>query len=164
MRQAVNAQVLRAIGWHESRLRGNAVAHNRNGTRDLGAFQINTVHLPELARFGVGPTLLHDTCAAAHVAAWHYARQVARHGNTWRAVGAYHSGTPARAAWYANAIAGVLMRWGILPAAALPYPVAHTLAPFHTAPPSDDAADHPPITVLDAGAASPLPPTPEPPP
>ena len=44
-RHAVNAVVLRAIGWHESRLRPDALARNRNGTWDVGAFQINTLHL-----------------------------------------------------------------------------------------------------------------------
>src|SRR6218665_1337098 len=111
LRHGVNGHVLRAIGWHESRLRPDAEALNRNGTRAIGAFQINGVPLPLLARRGVDARALRDGCVSSHVAAWHYARQVARHGNTWRAVGAYHSGTPARSAWYANAIATVLMRW-----------------------------------------------------
>ena len=42
-------------------------------------------------------------------------RQVERHGNTWAAVGAYHSATPAFAAAYANRIATILVRWQVLP-------------------------------------------------
>ncbi len=118
----VNALVLRAIGWQESRLRPDAIGHNANGTVDLGAFQINSVHLPDLARHGITPAALADGCVCAEVAAWHYRRQIERFGNTWRAVGAYHSATPARADAYANRIAAVLTRWRVLPASAPPPP------------------------------------------
>lgn len=149
----VNAHVLRAIGWHESRLRPDAVAHNRNGTRDLGAFQINTTHLPELARHGIAAAHLHDGCTSAFVAAWHYARQVARYGNSWRAVGAYHSHTPARSAWYANAIARVLARWRLLPDGALPFDPARTLAPTRPTPPTAAAGPAGPLFDDDAPTA-----------
>lgn len=117
----VNALVLRAIGWHESRLDPRAVGHNHDGSVDRGAFQINSVHLPLLARYGIDAASLHDGCTGAEVAAWHYRRQVDRLGNTWAAVGAYHSATPARAAWYADRIAAVLMAWSVLPRGPLPY-------------------------------------------
>jgi hypothetical protein len=55
-------------------------------------------------------------------------------------VGAYHSNTPARAAWYANAIASVLMRWRVVPAGPLPYPASATLAPRQSLP-SPSAAE-----------------------
>jgi soluble lytic murein transglycosylase-like protein len=123
-RHRVNALVLRAIGWQESRLRPDAVGRNTNGTIDLGAFQINSVHLPALARLGIAPEALADGCVCADVAAWHYRRQVDRLGNTWAAVGAYHSATPARAAGYANRIAAILTRWQVLPPAPPPFPAA----------------------------------------
>src|SRR5262249_9697979 len=44
----VNPYVLRAIGWQESRLNPEALHRNENGTTDLGAFQINSIHLPTL--------------------------------------------------------------------------------------------------------------------
>jgi soluble lytic murein transglycosylase-like protein len=116
----VNAQVLRAIGWQESRLDPAAVGHNANGSTDIGAFQINSAHLPDLARFGVTARLLADGCVSAYVAAWYYRRQIDRLGNTWGAVGAYHSRTPARATGYAHRIAAILMSWGALPRTALP--------------------------------------------
>jgi len=125
----VNALVLRAIGWHESRLDPAAVGHNANGSIDIGAFQINSIHLPDLARYGVTDRLLADGCVSAYVAAWHYRRQMDRLGNTWDAVGAYHSRTPSRAAWYANRIAAVLMTWGVLPRTALPYATSITQGP-----------------------------------
>jgi hypothetical protein len=139
-RHQVNALVLRAIGWQESRLQPAAVGRNANGSVDLGAFQINSVHLSELKRYGIDRAALADGCVSAEVAAWHYRRQVELHGPSWQAVGAYHSQTPARAAWYANQIAAVLMRWNVLPAAALPFPVAKRMdAPVRAPRPSRPA-------------------------
>jgi len=134
-RHGVNATVLRAIGWHESRLFTAARSHNADGSVDRGAFQINSVHLPELARLGIAPSRLDDGCACAEIAAWHYRRQVDRYGNTWAAVGAYHSRTPARAAWYAGRIAAVLVSWHVLPAGAQPF--------GNVAPSTDDPLPEP---------------------
>lgn len=125
----VNAYVLRAIGWQESRLQPRAVVHNGNGSIDVGAFQINSIHLPELARHGIARAALTDGCVSADVAAWHYRRQIDLQGDSWQAVGAYHSRTAARAAWYANQIATILMRWNVMPRGALPFPADGTLAP-----------------------------------
>jgi soluble lytic murein transglycosylase-like protein len=120
----VNAKVLRAIGWQESRLNPAAIGRNANGSTDLGAFQINSTHLPELARFGVTAQSLADGCVSAYVAAWHYRRQVDRLGNTWAAVGAYHSRTPALAEPYAMRIATILETWGVSLQSGPPGPTA----------------------------------------
>jgi lysozyme-related protein Hpa2 len=128
-RHQVNALVLRAIGWHESRLQPGAIGHNANGSTDLGAFQINSVHLPDLARRGIDAATLSDGCANADVAAWHYRRQVDAFGNTWAAVGAYHSRTPARGAWYANRIAAILIGWRVTSDRELPFDERTALAP-----------------------------------
>jgi len=144
-RHQVNALVLRAIGWQESRLQPAAAGRNANGSIDLGAFQINSVHLPELRRYGVDRTALADGCVSAEVAAWHYRHQVELHGPGWHAVGAYHSQTPARAAWYANQIAAILMRWNALPAGALPFSVERTRAPARTPPPAHPASASSPL-------------------
>jgi len=125
----VNAHVLRAIGWQESRLQPAAIGHNGNGSIDVGAFQINSIHLPELARHGIARAALTDGCVSAEVAAWHYRRQIELQGNGWQAVGAYHSRTTARAARYANQIAAILMRWNVMPRGVLPFPADGTLAP-----------------------------------
>lgn len=125
----VNSHVLRAIGWHESRLKPSAIGKNTNGTIDIGAFQINSMHLSELAKYGVDKAALLDGCTAAYVGAWHYKKQIKQYGNTWQAVGAYHSRTPARSAWYANQIAQILMGWGVMPKAPLPYVGVPLLAP-----------------------------------
>lgn len=146
-RHRVNGDVLRAIGWQESRLQPAALGRNANGTRDLGAFQINSMHLPELARHGIGAAALADGCVSAEVAAWHYRRQVDQQGNTWAAIGAYHSRTPARAAWYANRIAAILMQWNVLPTGALPFATHDTRAPdppYRPLPPATSSPATPP--------------------
>ena len=125
----VNEQVLRAVAWQESRWRADAVGRNTDGSSDLGAFQINSVHLQELRRHGIGTQQLLDPCLSAYVGAWHLSRQMRSLGNNWAAIGAYHSRTPARQRWYANQIAGILMQWRAIPAGALPYEAANTLAP-----------------------------------
>ena len=142
-RHHVNAFVLRAIGWQESRLQPAAVGRNGNGSTDVGAFQINSIHLPELARHGIDRRALADGCTCAEVAAWHYRRQIELQGDGWRAVGAYHSRTSARAAWYANQIAAILMRWNVMPPGALPFPVDRTLAPGRSRPSPPVAAPSP---------------------
>src|ERR1700753_1980157 len=71
-RTPVNGYALRAIGWQESRLQPAAIGRNANGSVDLGAFQINSVHLPELSRYGIASAALADGCVSAEVGAWHY--------------------------------------------------------------------------------------------
>jgi len=137
-RHQVNAYVLRAIGWQESRLQPTAIGRNANGTVDLGAFQINSIHLTELGRYGLDRAALSDGCVSAEVAAWHYRRQVDLQGDSWQAVGAYHSHTPARAAWYANQIATILMRWKVMLPSALPFVVERPSASARL-PPSTSA-------------------------
>ena len=154
-RHQVNALVLRAIGWQESRLQPAALGHNANGSVDVGAFQINSVHLSELGRYGVDRAALFDGCVSAEVAAWHYRRQVDQLGDGWQAVGAYHSQTPARAAWYANQIATLLMRWHAMPAGALPFPAGRTLASGRPPPPSASSTrPSPPSTLMNAAPPS----------
>lgn len=158
-RHQVDAVVLRAIGWQESRLQPAALGRNTDGSIDLGAFQINSVHLPELYRHGIDRAALADGCVSAEVAAWHYRRQVDLHGDNWLAVGAYHSRTPARAAWYANQVATILMRWNAMPVGALPFPPERTLPPrrpsltLRPAPPLPPPANAAPPT----DAAAPIP-------
>jgi hypothetical protein len=127
-RHQVNADVLRAIGWQESRLQPAALGRNGNGSIDVGAFQINSVHLSELGRYGIGASALADGCVSAEVAAWLYRRQVDRDGDSWQAVGAYHSRRAALAASYANQIAAILMRWRVMPAGGLPFPAEQAQA------------------------------------
>ena len=90
----VHPHILRAVLMTESAMNPQALRRNANGSLDVGLGQINSVHFPELARHGQSPLALTDACIGSYVAAWHLARQQALWGNTWYAVGAYHSTTP----------------------------------------------------------------------
>lgn len=96
----VNPQVLRAILKVESGLNPKAIARNRNGTLDVGIGQMNSIHFGELAKFGIAPGHLLDACVGTYVAAWHLRKQIARYGNTWYGIAAYHSATPRHNARY----------------------------------------------------------------
>ena len=95
-----DANVLRAIAIVESHVRPHAVRHNINGSTDRGLFQINSVHLPELARAGIMPADLHDVCLSSNVAAMLLRRKIERFGDNWIAVGSYHSTVPAKRDYY----------------------------------------------------------------
>jgi soluble lytic murein transglycosylase-like protein len=107
----VNPWVLRAIIWQESGNRPGVVVRNTNGSVDVGLGQINSVHYRELGLYNVAPAQLLDSCVNTYVAAWLLAKKMKAHGNTWEAVGAYHSETPAEKWLYVNRIQAILARW-----------------------------------------------------
>ena len=84
---------------------------NKNGTWDLGGFQINTVHLRELAAMGISPdAVLRDGRVNAHAAAWLLHKEYRRTGNLWQAIGAYHSRTQHRRDAYIRRVKSNLER------------------------------------------------------
>jgi len=109
--QHLNPLILRAIAWQESHNRADATHENANGSIDYGVMQINSIHLPELAQYGIRRDALMVPCKNVYIAAWHLRKQVVRYGNTWTAVGAYHSATPALRDDYARRIAAIIGRW-----------------------------------------------------
>lgn len=108
--QHVNPLLLRAIAWHESHADTSAMHRNRNGSIDYGIMQINSIHLPTLAHYGVDRNLLMNPCVNVYIAAWILHGMMVRYGNTWEAVGAYHSQTPAERDRYAQAIEALVER------------------------------------------------------
>jgi soluble lytic murein transglycosylase-like protein len=90
----VNPSVLKAILKVESSFNSKAINRNQNGSLDVGIGQMNSIHFKELAKFGVAPNDLLDPCVGTYVAAWHLAKQLTAYGNTWFAIGSYHSATP----------------------------------------------------------------------
>lgn len=84
---------------------------NKNGTWDLGPFQVNTVHLRELAAMGISPdAVLRDGRVNAYAAAWLLRKEYQRTGNLWQAIGAYHSRTPYRRDAYIRRVQANLNR------------------------------------------------------
>jgi soluble lytic murein transglycosylase-like protein len=121
--QHVNPWTLRAIAWQESHYRPEALHKNDNGSVDYGMMQINSIHLPTLARYGISSGTLMDPCKNVYIAAWHLRQKMDKHGNSWDAVGAYHSETPELRDKYKNDIIAILVRWKVLTA-----PTAETAA------------------------------------
>jgi soluble lytic murein transglycosylase-like protein len=109
---SIAPELLYAIAEQESNLNPRAIGHNSNGSRDIGLMQVNTYHLPRLAKYGITEqSLLNDSCRALKVGAGILADFMRRYGYSWEAVGAYNAGTaidggaPERRQQYANKIA-----------------------------------------------------------
>ena len=67
---------------------------NKNGTWDMGPFQVNSVHLNELSAMGISPdAVLRDGRVNAHAAAWLLRKEYRRTGNLCKPSGRI---TPAR--------------------------------------------------------------------
>ncbi len=109
--QRVNPMILRAIAWQESHYKPNAIRRNDNGSIDYGLMQINSIHLSRLSRYGISSNTLMQPCASVYIAAWHLRQKMNKFGNTWQAVGAYHSETPVHRDRYARQIVSILNRW-----------------------------------------------------
>jgi soluble lytic murein transglycosylase-like protein len=112
--QKVNPLILRAIAWQESHNRPDAVHRNANGSTDYGVMQINSVHLPVLSQYGISQSTLMEPCKNVYIAAWHLRQKMNKYGNTWAAVGAYHSETPPLRDQYAEQIAAILRKWHLM--------------------------------------------------
>lgn len=74
---------------------------NENGSWDMGPYQINTCHVPELARRGIDPLMMLTDARFNVVFAGYLLRtHLDRTGDIWAAIGAYHSRTPIKQAAY----------------------------------------------------------------
>ncbi|SAK62151.1 lytic transglycosylase, catalytic [Caballeronia calidae] len=112
--QGVNPLVLRAVAWRESKGDAAAINRNANGSVDIGQLQINSIHFPDLARHGIPHRALADPCVNVFVAAWLLKQKMVKYGNTWQAIGAYHSESPKHRDAYARSIQQILVGWGEL--------------------------------------------------
>jgi soluble lytic murein transglycosylase-like protein len=93
-RHRVPADLLYAIAQVESRLNPRAVNRThlaRTRSYDIGLMQINSRHLPKLARYGVDETRLYEPCTNLDVGAWLLADIFRRKGFSWDSVGAYNT-------------------------------------------------------------------------
>ena len=118
----VNPAILRGILEVESSFKSNAVNRNNNGTVDVGIGQMNSMHFKELATFGIAPSDLLNACVGTYVAAWHLSKKVKAFGNTWYAIGAYHSTTPYFNQRYQALVFNSLVNQGMMPGPKLQVP------------------------------------------
>jgi hypothetical protein len=71
------------------------VASNNNGSRDIGCMQINSVHLPLLASYGISEQALYrNDCQNIMVGVWILHSGLQSAPNLWVGVGNYNSHTP----------------------------------------------------------------------
>lgn len=103
--------IIREITSGEPCGNANATRRSSNGTEDVGATQANSVHFETLRKYGIRRDDLLDACTSVYVGAWLYAKKVRKYGNTWTAVGAYHSETPHLRDAYANRIKRWIDEW-----------------------------------------------------
>jgi len=102
--QKVDVWLLYSIAYVESQYSPSAVNTNSNGSRDLGMMQINSIHLPMLARYGITEKDLMDPCTSIFVGAWILRQGLNRYGYTWLGIGSYNSGNPNIAINYARRV------------------------------------------------------------
>ncbi|MBY4898649.1 lytic transglycosylase domain-containing protein [Cupriavidus sp. AU9028] len=112
----VDPLLLRSIALQESGMNPKATNRNANGSEDIGLMQINSIHLPRLAAYGITRKHLFDGCVSAYVGAWILRENIQRYGPTWNAVGAYNAASPEKRLRYANKIH---TRWQKLQSAAI---------------------------------------------
>jgi soluble lytic murein transglycosylase-like protein len=108
-RYHVDPLLLYAIAKVESGLNPTARNINSDGSQDIGLMQINSRHLPALARFGITEQhLITQPCTSVMVGAWILAGFIREQGYGWHAVGAYNAGAKpdrqARRSRYALAV------------------------------------------------------------
>ena len=91
------------------------ISKNTNGTVDIGPMQINSIHLPSFAKYGITyDRLKNDGCLNVHIGTYLIKKaEVEKTGGAknvdpatfWKAVGNYHSKTPDKNYNYANKVA-----------------------------------------------------------
>ncbi len=89
----IDPLLLYAIAEVESALNPRAINYNSDGSIDLGLMQINSSHLPRLAKYGITTQQLqNDVCVSIHTGASILAGFIKKFGYSWQAVGAYNAG------------------------------------------------------------------------
>lgn len=93
-RHGVPADLLYAVAKVESGLNPKAVNRShiqRTGSVDIGLMQINSRHLPQLAKRGITESSLFEPCTNLDVGAALLADLFVRRGLSWDSVGAYNA-------------------------------------------------------------------------
>ena len=117
VRQGVPANVMLAIASVEGGANGQFV-RNKNGSYDMGHFQLNTMHFDEQGIFKRAGINQHDAawrgCYNAELAAWMVRKHLGAPGNQsyWVRVANYHSATPKFNLIYRSKLVPLAERWG----------------------------------------------------
>lgn len=92
-RYRVNEDLLWAIAMVESSMNPNAVGVTlKDGNVALGYMGINTIHLEEVAPYGITRADLFKPCVNIPLGAWRLAICIGQFGGNWRALGCYWAG------------------------------------------------------------------------
>jgi soluble lytic murein transglycosylase-like protein len=106
----VSPLVLWAISKNESNHNPLAVNENKNGSVDFCHMQINSGWIKKIGTQRWEN--LTDKCFCTKMGAWILADCINRYGNTWKAIGCYHSPTGEIQERYANKISKIIYRNG----------------------------------------------------
>jgi len=90
----INPKLLKAIAKIESNFNPNAIRVNKNGTKDYGMMQINSIHLRELSFHGIDEKQLMEPKINIFVGAALLDRHLKIFGKDMESIGRYHSATP----------------------------------------------------------------------
>lgn len=89
----IEVKLLQAIAQVESRMVPTSIGKNKNGSRDYGLMQINSIHLDRLSKKGISKSMLvSEPCVSLLVGASILKDMVNIYGYGWEAVGAYNAG------------------------------------------------------------------------
>jgi len=107
--------IIRAVLKSEGGKPGQ-IRRNKDGSFDMGPMQINSVHLPELAKYGITQAMLtNDECLNIHIGTFYLQRHIittpgfGTPSGYWKAVGKYHSATPEKNIRYQYRVWGNLI-------------------------------------------------------
>lgn len=95
----VNPFYLWLLSQEEGRHNPKAIHYNKDGTYDYCHMQINSSWAND-----IGPerwAALADPCQCTRTGAWILSQCIAQYGDTWKAIGCYHSRTPSKNKKYA---------------------------------------------------------------
>lgn len=107
----VNPLLIQAIIWKESYNRQETINFNKNNTHDVGVMQINSIHFNLLNKIGISEdTLIKNSCTNVFSGVWILRNMVNQYGNTWEAIGRYHSKTPSLRNSYSLSIINIIIK------------------------------------------------------
>lgn len=107
-RYGVHPHLIQAVIKTEGGTTGK-ISRNTNGSYDMGVMQINSIHLPELARMGITrEKVIGDECTNIFVGTFKLREAIDGGADFWHGVSRYHSRTPSKGQVYLAKVAANL--------------------------------------------------------